>query len=117
MLADKENKMLENNKDLESKEVDTAASEEKEFKKETENSIEKIEKSETKTAPIEKKSTPKTSSVEERVVYSTKAGIIPNFGQINKGYTKLDKNKAKVLVAQYAFIRYASDEEINTYVN
>lgn len=109
--------MLEDNKDLEIKEVETATSEKKEFKKETENSIEKIEKSETKTAPIEKKTSAKSSEPNERVIYSTKTGIIPNFGQINKGYNKVDKNKAKVLVNQYSFIRYASDEEIKTYVN
>ena len=109
--------MLEDNKDLGNKEVNTATSEEKEFKKEIDNSMEKIEKSETKPNPIEKKTAPKPSVSEERVIYSTKTGIVPNFGQINKGYTKVEKNKAKVLVNKYPFIRYASDEEINTYVN
>jgi hypothetical protein len=109
--------MLEDNKGLVNKEVDVNASEVKEFKKETINSIEKIEKLETKTNPIEKKVTPKPSVSDDRVIYSTKTGIIPNFGQINKGYTKVDKNKAKVLVNKYTFIRYASEEEIKTYVN
>jgi hypothetical protein len=109
--------MLEDNKDLENKEVNNETSELVDFKKETINSMEKIEKLETKTNPIEKKVTLKPSVSDERVIYSTKTGIIPNFGQINKGYTKVDKNKAKVLVNKYTFIRYASDEEIETYVN
>lgn len=109
--------MLENSNDLDNKEVETAASEKLSFEKEIENSIEKIEKVETKASPVEKKATTKSTTAEGRVIYSTKAGIIPNFGQINKGYTKLEGNKAKALVNTYSFIRYASEEEIKTYVN
>jgi hypothetical protein len=109
--------MLEDIDNLDNKEVKTATSEKESFKKEVENSIEKIEKVEAKVNPVEKKSVTKATAVENRVIYSTKTGIIPNFGQINKGYTTLDKNKAKVLVNHYSFIRYASEEEIETYVN
>lgn len=106
--------MLENNKDLEVKEVNTATSDEKEFKKDAEKAI---ETKETKTVQTEKNTAIKSLVSDDRVIYSTKTGIIPNFGQINKGYTKVEKNKAKVLVNLYSFIRYASDEEIKTYVN
>lgn len=106
--------MSDNISNLDNEEVKTTTSKESIFEKEIKESVEKIE---TKASPAEKKPSAKTTVDNDRVIYSTKTGIIPNFGQINKGYTKLDKNKAKVLVNQYSFIRYASEEEIATYVN
>lgn len=106
--------MSENISNSDNEEVKTTTSKESSFEKEIKESIGKTE---IKASPVEKKPSAKITVDNDRVIYSTKTGIIPNFGQINKGYTKLDKNKAKVLVNQYSFIRYASEEEIATYVN
>lgn len=77
----------------------------------------KVEEQPKTKEPEVKKAPALKEKVKTRVVYSLKAGNLPGFGPITKGYSEIDKDKAKELVEKYSFIRYASEEEISIYVN